>query len=118
VLGAKYPEDRTYDGINLIEKATKNEKAHDALYWRSDYNKAIRKDHWKLLVNEADNQILLYDLENDISEKNNIAAQNKVLVDSLSAQIQQWEVDMIKPLWPRAVNYVYKDGNEKTRFGF
>jgi len=118
VLNVKYPEDRDYDGVNLIEKTAKNEKAHDALYWRSDYNKAIRKDNWKLLINEADNQILLYDLAQDISEKNNIAAQNKAMVESLSADLQKWEEDMIKPLWPRAVNYVYKDGNDKTRFGF
>lgn len=118
VLGAKYPDDRVYDGVNLIEKTTNKEKAHEALYWRSEFNKAIRKDNWKLLINEADNQVLLYDLENDISEKNNIALQNKAMVESLSAEIQKWEEDMIKPLWPRAVNYVYKEGNEKTRFGF
>jgi arylsulfatase A-like enzyme len=118
VLGITLPSDRVYDGVNLMNKISKNEVAHDALFWRSEYNKAIRKDKWKLLINEADSQIRLYDLSKDISEKNNLVDSYKTKVDSMALEIEQWEMNMIKPLWPRIVNYVYRDGKEKTRFGF
>jgi 23S rRNA maturation-related 3'-5' exoribonuclease YhaM len=70
------------------------------------------------LINEADSQIRLYDLSKDISEKNNLVDSYKTKVDSMALEIEQWEMNMIKPLWPRIVNYVYRDGKEKTRFGF
>jgi hypothetical protein len=37
----------------------------DWLYWRTKFNKAIRKGEWKLIMNERDNITLLYNLKDD-----------------------------------------------------
>ncbi len=118
-LGITLPADRVYDGKDLIAAiGSPSEPLHEALFWRSDFSKALRKDHWKLLVNEYDNDTLLYDMRSDISERKNLAKTETQELKKLLTQLQDWEDNMIKPLWPRVVNYVYKDDQGKHTFAF
>ncbi len=111
ILDVSLPDDRVYDGVNLIPYITGGTKEvpHKDLFWRSDFNKAVLSDRWKLIINEFDNTVLLYDLSSDISEKNNVAGKYPEKVQELSGKIDRWEKEMIKPLWPRVVNYVHED---------
>lgn len=119
-IGLQLPTDRVYDGVNLLPfvNGEKKEKAHEALYWRSDFNSAIRKGDWKLILNEYDNTNQLYNMKADSTEMNNLYAQKPEVVQELKGQLNAWEGEMVKPLWPRVVNYVYKDSIGKYVFAF
>lgn len=117
-IGASLPHDRIYDGVNLLPYVRKEKSGvpHQQLFWRSDFNKAVLEGNWKLIVNEFDNSLQLYDLSKDISESNNLAASHAEIVQRLSGKIDRWEKELVKPLWPRVVNYVHKDEHGKYVF--
>ncbi|MES2621649.1 MAG: sulfatase [Bacteroidota bacterium] len=119
-IGIQLPEDRIYDGVNLIPFLNdKNEDvAHEKLFWRSDFNKAIRKGDWKLIVNEFTNTNLLYNLKQDSIEHINLYSKQPARAKEMLADLDKWEEELIKPLWPRVVNYVYKDDEGKYVFAF
>lgn len=117
---AKLPQDRVYDGTNLMQFVSleSKEKPHEALYWRSDACKAIRKGKWKLCINGISQINSLYDMENDPGETKNIYNHHPAVVSELMEALEKWETQMAKPLWPRAVNYIYKDRLGKQKFAF
>ncbi len=119
-IGIDLPTDRKYDGVNLIPYINGDLAAvpHDALYWRSDFNKAIRKGDWKLIVNEYDNVNQLYNLKTDSVEAHNLYAAKPDVAKDLLFSLDGWEKDMVKPLWPRVVNYVYRDEKGTYVFAF
>jgi len=119
-IGIDLPSDRIYDGVNLIPFVNGENKnvPHEKLFWRSDFNKAIRKGDWKLIVNEFTNSNMLYNLKQDSTEKHNLFSKKPELAKELLQDIDKWEEELIKPLWPRVVNYVYKDDEGKYVFAF
>ncbi|HEX4850704.1 MAG TPA: sulfatase-like hydrolase/transferase, partial [Puia sp.] len=75
VAKAPLPNDRPYDGINLIPFLTGSPGSpHEIFYWRSGYSKAICKGNWKLYVNEKSKKKFLFDLSKDIEEKNDLSS--------------------------------------------
>ena len=71
ISGTPLPADREYDGVNLLPFITgeKGGVPHKVMYWRSGYNKAIRKGEWKLIMNERDGSTILYNLKDDKVER-------------------------------------------------
>ena len=68
-----------------------NEKIIERLlFWEYNSNYAVRKNNWKLLI-KKDNSKELYDLSNDISEKENIYKLYPELVKELSNEIDNWK---------------------------
>ncbi len=91
---------------------------HQALYWRSGECKAIRKGNWKLCINELSEINSLYNIAEDERKEKNLYNQYPEVVKELEEDLQTWEKQMVKPLWPRVVNYVYKDKLGKQKFAF
>lgn len=120
IIGIDLPSDRAFDGVNLLPyiRGKNKKEPHEKLFWRSDFNKAIRKGDWKLVVNEYDNTNLLYNIRDDKTERNNLFLLRKEKADELLRDLDDWENEMIAPLWPRVVNYVYKDEYGKYVFAF
>ena len=86
-------ERKVYEGFNLIPypKGEKNSRPHDTLFWRIDKRSAIRVGDWKLLRNNRrgqGDQWGLYNLTEDISETNDLAAS---LPEKRSEMIAAWE---------------------------
>jgi arylsulfatase A-like enzyme len=118
-IGIDLPTDRVYDGVDLVPYANgKKAEAHKALYWRSDFNKAIRKDEWKLIINDFDKTTELYNIKEDSTEQINLADKKPQVVKSLLKEIDEWESGLVKPLWPRVVNYEYEDEKGMHTFAF
>ncbi len=119
-IGIELPNDRTYDGVNLLPYLTGHQTSapHEALYWRSEFNKAIRKGEWKMMLNEYDRTNFLYHIPSDSIERNNLYSSKPEIVKSLTQDINRWENEMVAPLWPRVVNYTYKDEQGKSTFAF
>ncbi|WP_075090881.1 sulfatase-like hydrolase/transferase [Haloferula sp. BvORR071] len=101
------------DGVNLLPylKGEKTEAPHEALYWRFGQQLAIRKGDWKLVKSVADENAKggagkasiegakLYNLKDDIGEKNDLAAANPDKVKELSELWSHWNSELVDPKW-------------------
>jgi len=100
------PGDRSYDGVDLRPYllGESGGAPHPALFWRSLYNKAVRKGQWKLILNERSGQILLYNLRHDRREKVNLAPRYPEIVEELLEELREWEQPLKPPSWPRVMD--------------
>ncbi len=93
--GIRLPPDRVYDGRNLIPylRGEAPGAVHEALFWDGDEGKtAVRAGRWKLVCHRG--QAELYDLENDLGEKRNLASRRPDVVRRLEARFAQWRSEM------------------------
>jgi len=104
-LDLSLPADRPYDSFDLLAPINQDRN----LYWRSDFNRAVRAGRWKLIQNTRARTVQLYDLEADPGERMNLAEQHPDLVSQLAADLDRWETGLAKPGWPRVMNYRYAD---------
>ena len=91
------------EGVSFAE-ILKNEDTLDreTLYWHYPHYSnqgdkpggAIRSGSFKLIERFEDGSLELYDLENDLSEQNNLAAELPELTDSLAQQLRNWRVQV------------------------
>lgn len=109
VAGTKAPEG--IEGVDLLPhlKGEKADAPHESLAWRFGPQKAIRRGKWKLVDFrdfEAKTQSgwQLFDLDADISESKNLAAEHPELVAELSKAWDDWNAKNIAPLWPGTPN--------------
>lgn len=91
LAGAETPMD--IDGISFVPTLlrTGSQQAHDYLYWEfheQGGKQAVRKGNWKAVrldvKKKPNGPIELYDLNNDIGEKNNIAVEHPEIVKEMS----------------------------------
>ena len=97
--GAHPPGDCKLDGVNLLPYLTgKNKKPpHEALFWRSGRNHAVRKGNFKLVDTGA--QTGLFDLSSDVAETRDLKAEKPQLLKELQKTYEQWNSQMIEPVW-------------------
>jgi arylsulfatase A-like enzyme len=101
------------DGVNLLPYLTGKLQGdpHEALYWRLFAHMAIRKGPWKL-VKTMEGPLLnadtsapdlsgaqLFNLVDDIGEKNDLAATRPEKAKELAGDWLRWSKQMAKPLW-------------------
>jgi hypothetical protein len=113
--GGTLPGDRSYDGVNLLPhvKGLLQEPPHEVLVWRSIYNHAIRNERWKLILNDREGHLELYDLQTDKVESKNRTADQHERVEHLLEQLERIERGFMPPLWPRVMDYHFTiDGVE------
>ncbi|MEP7270482.1 MAG: hypothetical protein ABI882_03210 [Acidobacteriota bacterium] len=90
------------DGVNLLPYMTVGDgrRPHERLYWRFGEQSAIREGDWKLLKHAGGTQ--LFNLAEDIREKNDLAAKRPDKVKDLQAAYNQWNSELANPEWTRA----------------
>lgn len=95
---AAKPEDK-FDGVNLLSYLTGENKdaPHTSLFWRFGPQRAVRSGDWKLV--EAGDGVQLFNLKDDISEKNDVAAKNPEKLKELESQYAAWNKGNIAPKW-------------------
>ncbi len=108
--GSKPPPGRTLDGINLVP-ILKGEKPvqERTLFWRTPMlgeckptyanfqcmiQKAVRKGTWKYVLDGYEKLEMLFDLENDPSERQSLAYQHPEVVRDLRQRLAQWEQEV------------------------
>ncbi|MEN8222721.1 MAG: sulfatase [Acidobacteriota bacterium] len=101
--GGALPENKKIDGVNLLPFLVKGKggEPHKELFWRSGrrgQNFAVRKGKWKLLL-YGRKPPALYNISEDINERNNLAEKNPEIVSELKALIVQWKSELREPLW-------------------
>ncbi len=97
LTGCKLPDDRIIDGVDqtdlLLGKSVRGARDNYYYFFRNELH-GVRKGKWKLMLpdrkifpwyvkDRGTKDIELYDLENDIGEKNNIAKQHPEIVTEL-----------------------------------
>lgn len=97
--GAALPADRKYDGIDLVSFVADSSAPHQALFWRSGYNKVVRKGDFKLLLNSEKGTKQLYNIALDPSEQKNLALASPEKVKELETSLASWETELKEPLW-------------------
>jgi arylsulfatase A-like enzyme len=101
--------EKEFDGVNflpyLLDSNYVDKKPHDVLYWRSCGHKAILKYPWKMVKDYESNVTQLYNLQNDISEKKNLAKEEPKMVKQFESELIEWEKGLIDSRWPRVINY-------------
>jgi arylsulfatase A-like enzyme len=90
ITGAKLPDGLKLDGTDLLDMLTKDKKLPErTLFWRYRKEKAVRKGPWKMLIKGSD--VKLFNLNDDLGEKNNLAEKEPELVKSLQDEFATWE---------------------------
>ena len=87
--------------MNLIPHLTGQlaEPPHKALYWRFGPQMAIRMGDWKLVRHVGSPETELYNLGDDIGEKQNLAQSQPGKVKELQAAWDEWNTQLVEPLW-------------------
>jgi arylsulfatase A-like enzyme len=104
------------DGVNLIPFLTGDVASapHDALYWRLGPQMAVRQGDWKLVKYSFEfaaekpsppsalvSPRRLYNLKEDIGERNDLASAQTDKVNELQALWDEWNQTLVEPLWPQ-----------------
>tara|TARA_B100000212_G_scaffold290918_1_gene232495 strand:- start:446 stop:1849 length:1404 start_codon:yes stop_codon:yes gene_type:complete len=89
------------DGVNLIPfiNGDVNGSPHDYLFWKNPDKDidVIRDNRYKYIRVKDDEYI--FDLDNDLSEENNIISSSRHIYQDLKLKFKEWEKDMIDPVF-------------------
>jgi len=94
-VGAKLPDDRVYDGRNMLPvlRGESKKPLHEALFWYDGADQwAVRAGKWKLLSQKG--SLELYDLSADTGEKNDLSKENPQIVERLQQTYTAWKNQM------------------------
>lgn len=130
VAGLEKPKEKVLDGQSILPVLTENgELKERPLFWhfpiyleayvkndtttqdplfRTRPGSAIRLGDWKLIQYFENNEIELYNLKNDVSEKNNLASSNTEKRDELLSILKNWRSETDAPV-PTELNPEYQD---------
>jgi arylsulfatase A-like enzyme len=102
--GVKLPKNLMLDGVDLLPflKGEKKSVPHDVLFWSNGPNKAVRMGSWKLV--KAGEHAWLFDLQNDLGEKTNLAKKKPEVLQKLEKALEKWQSQMKPPAWPSKSN--------------
>jgi arylsulfatase A-like enzyme len=116
--GIALPTDRPYDGVDLLPyvRGVTQTDPHDALFWRAHGHRAVRVGRYKLISDIRTGSRVLYDLEADPYEKNDLLAANPGVADELEQRLRAWESLLVPPLWPNVMEYHFFDGPREFVF--
>jgi len=96
--GTSLPTDRVYDGKDMLPvlRGQTKQPLHKALFWDDGADQwAVRAGKWKLIYRKG--SLELYNLDIDISETNNLAAEQPNLLRKLKALYDRWKAQMREP---------------------
>ena len=101
IAQAKLPAGLKLDGVDLLGTLTEDRKLPErTLFWRYRKERAVRKGPWKLLV-QGDN-VKLYNLDEDLGEKKNLAGIKPGMVKMLQSKLMAWEQEVSAGVESRA----------------
>ena len=108
IMESNYKKPTDLDGENILSLiAHRGSKEDRSIFWHYPHysnqggtpSSAIREGNYKLIYFYEDKSFELYDIAHDISEKHNIASDNRALTQRLGKQLMQW-LNKTKALTP------------------
>ena len=110
--GVSIPTDRTMDGFDALPMAVSGARStHDAIFWSSAGQLAVRRGSWKLVKGgkifdgtpegakplEGDDALFLSNVDEDPGESKNLRHQNPAMLDELLTLAENWEQQVKQP---------------------
>ncbi|MCF8378467.1 MAG: sulfatase-like hydrolase/transferase [Bacteroidales bacterium] len=94
LTGNQKPDQYAFDGIDFSEQltGTGSRQVSRTVFWRYRKSKAIRRDEWKILIEDGNNY--LFNLALDPEESNNLINSEKRIAKDLIRELDQWEKDI------------------------
>ncbi|TWU58343.1 sulfatase-like hydrolase/transferase [Rubripirellula reticaptiva] len=88
------------DGVNLLPFLTNETGSvpHQKLFWHKLWFSAMRDGPWKLIYVQ-DYGYALYNLDDDLSERHNLAASEPGRVAAMTEELNQWKSELPEPEW-------------------
>ena len=124
ITGIELPKDRTIDGVSMLPAFKgKALKRPIPLFWRTHVSKAddrlaLRIGDWKIVSNDTMDKFLLFDIQKDWKEENDLAMKmpeklqemKKILFEVWEAVKKEgpnewWETEKQKPMKGAKLNY-------------
>ena len=100
--GGQLPADRRIDGVNFLPHVLGQASGppHERLFWRTGGGAAmaVREGRHKV-VRTGEKAPELYDLQDDIGEARDLAADKPDVVARLVKAYEEWNKELIPPLW-------------------
>ena len=90
ITGAKIPDNAGEDSVSLVPElldSTKNATREATIHQSAAGDLAIRQGPWKMIFHKNGTREL-YNLETDVSEKNDVLAANKEIVEKMTTLMQ------------------------------
>lgn len=105
VSGAEIPGDRKIDGVDLMPfiRGQKTGDPHESLFWRQGYYRGVLNGGWKMTVSNRPEKVWLFNLREDPTEQNNIAAKYPKKVAELQALLEAHNAEQVESLWDTVV---------------
>ena len=83
-----------FDGVDLVSVMFHAQSVPQrTLFWRMDNEHAVRRGPWKL-VSIENHPRMIFNLDDDIGEQQNLATQRPRLVAELGSEYEAWEQDV------------------------
>ncbi|MEQ8268106.1 MAG: sulfatase-like hydrolase/transferase [Parvibaculum sp.] len=101
--GATLPQDRVYDGTDLLSVVAAEDAPRRPLFWRSGHYKVLMSDGWKLQTSERPKKDWLFNLAVDPTEQNNLAEVEPDRLADMRAELARIDGEQAKPIWPALV---------------
>lgn len=108
---APLPDGRVIDGVDILPLINPDVQAtwpRKNLFWQNGHYQVVRHEDWKLQVNNRPTdglKVWLYNLAEDPTEQNNIAADYPNKTNQLLGLLAQHQADSVGPLYPAASQY-------------
>ena len=112
------PTNRAMDGVDLLPfiQGEKTEPPHEFIYWQRGSSRAIRSMQYKVVLNDMLQDTVLFDLQIDPFESQNIYNAHKEEATRLVRELNKWTATLPEPLWPAVIYYEYLDGEQRYLF--
>ena len=101
--GAALPGDVEIDGVDILPLATGDavgQWRRQTLFWQSGYYRVVRHGDWKLQVSKSPDKQWLYNLAEDPTEQDNLAASHSEKRQELMALLEAHQASAREPLYP------------------
>ena len=90
ITGIEYSNTPGFDGVDFSKALFENKKlAERTVFWRFRKFKAVRKGKWKLIINDGSE--FLFNLSEDLEEKNNLIREELEIAAVLKNELVEWE---------------------------
>lgn len=102
---AKVPDTKQQDGTDIWDSLLAGKSARPNMpifalrHWNGFHNVGIRQNEWKASKRGPKAAWNLFNLNLDISEKNDVSEQNPVITKQLVEAAKQWSQSHTQPLW-------------------
>ncbi len=100
--GGSVPTDRVIDGVNLLPFLGREavRQPSRALFWRDGPLRTVQEQGWKLIVSARPSKDWLFNLNEDPTERVNIAATQPQKLAQMKALLQAHHAGMPPSIWP------------------